>query len=285
MTIAISTKIGEGLVYAADSTATSFETFETNDGPQSRLAQSFHHARKLIQLEEYPVGILTFGLSLIGTRNLESMVTEFERQELKPFKEAGPYTVEQLAGQLHTFLRGKYDGAYPPPVAPPAGAPPDDDTRPRMGVVVGGFSAGEFYPDEWVMILPEVAPERVRDDPAGNFGVRWWGVTAPLMRLIAGVDPGVEQWLVEQGIAPANASGVYSDLIKRFRWDILFDGMPVQDAIDLAVFLANIAIGHSRFVVGPPVCGGHVDVATITHKGFAWVRQKTSSVKGDSIFF
>lgn len=61
--------------------------------------------------------------------------------------------------------------------------------------------------------------------------------------------------------------------------------MPVQDAIDLSVFLANVTIGHSRFVVGPPVCGGHVDVATITHNGFEWVRQKKSAVKGDSIFF
>jgi hypothetical protein len=53
----------------------------------------------------------------------------------------------------------------------------------------------------------------------------------------------------------------------------------------LAVFLANVAIGHSRFVVGPPVCGGHVDVATITHNGFAFVKEKKSTVKGDSIFF
>ena len=154
-----------------------------------------------------------------------------------------------------------------------------------MGVVVGGFSAKAFYPDEWMMLLPHGTLERVRQDPAGDFGVRWWGVTDPLMRLIAGVDPGITQWLIEQGIDKANAEGVYLELIKRFRWNILFNGMPVQDAIDLAVFLANVAIGHSRFVVGPPVCGGQVDVATITHNGYSFVREKKSTVKGDSIFF
>lgn len=65
----------------------------------------------------------------------------------------------------------------------------------------------------------------------------------------------------------------------------MFDGMPLQDAIDLAAFLANVTIGHSRFVIGPPVYGGHVDVAAITHNGFSWVRQKKSAVKGDSVFF
>ena len=59
----------------------------------------------------------------------------------------------------------------------------------------------------------------------------------------------------------------------------------VGDAIDFGVYLANVTIGHSRFVVGPPVCGGHVDVATITHRGFTWVRQKRHAVKGDSVFF
>lgn len=287
MTIAISTKIGEGLVYAADSTSTLFETFDTADGPQTRLVQSFHHARKLIQLERYPVGIMTFGLSMIGTRNLESLVAEYERSRLTPYEltqRGAGFTVEAVAADLHDFLRAKYDIVHPPPVGV-AGQPAPPDDRPQMGVIVGGFSANEFYPDEWQILLPTGAPIRVRDDPAGNFGVRWWGITTPLMRLIGGIDPGIEQWMVDQGIDQQNAEGIYLDLIGRFRWNIVFDGMLVQDAIDLAVFLANIAIGHSRFVVGPPVCGGHVDVAAITHNGFFWVRQKKSSVKGDSVFF
>jgi hypothetical protein len=287
VTIAISTKVGEGLVYAADSTSSYLETLQTTSGPESRLVQSFHHARKLMQLGGYPIGILTYGLGTIEARNLESLVAEFEHDHLKPYDLLGgeEYSVEDLANRLHHFIKEKYDAAFPAPAPAAPGDPMPPDQRPRMGVIVGGFSHDEFYPDEWQFLLPDGPPSRVRDNQAGDWGVRWWGVTDPVMRLIAGVDPRIEKWLVDQGIDPTQASGIYFDLISKFRWTIFFDGMPVQDAIDLAVFLANVTIGHSRFVVGPPVCGGHVDVATITHKGFAWVRQKKTAVKGDSVFF
>ena len=144
MTIAISTKIGEGLVYAADSTSTLFETFDTASGPQTRLAQSFHHARKLIQLEEYPIGIMTYGLGHVAARNLESLVAEFEREELTPFNilMGADYTVEQLAAQLHGFLSGKYDAAYPPPAPGEPDGPPPPDTRAAMGVIARSGARG-----------------------------------------------------------------------------------------------------------------------------------------------
>ena len=63
MTIAVSVKVGEGLVMAADSTSSFFSG--------DVLAQSYHHARKLLQLKDYPIGILTFGLGNIAGRNLE----------------------------------------------------------------------------------------------------------------------------------------------------------------------------------------------------------------------
>jgi len=287
MTIAISTKIGEGLVYATDSTTTMFETFDTASRKESRLAQSFHHARKLMQLEAYPVGIMTYGLGHIAARNLESLVAEFERNVLTPSYAVTPhpFTIEGFANQLHQFLAAKYDAVHPPPTPAQPGDPVPADERIGLGVVIGGFSTGEFYPDEWGFVLPYSPPARVRHNQTSDFGVRWWGVTDPLMRLIGGVDPRLQQWLIDQGIDRPEAQRIYLDLIGQFSWPIVFDGMPVQDAVDLSVFLANVTIGHSRFVVGPPVCGGPVDVAAITHNGFSWVRQKKAEMKGDSVFF
>ena len=284
MTIAISTKIGEGLVYAADSTTSYFETFDAAGGPQSRLIQSFHHARKLVQLETYPIGILTFGLGLIGTRNVESLVTEFERS-LSPYAADAVYSVQDVAARLQAFIKDKYDAAHPAPEPPLPGLPAPTDTRPAMGVVMGGFSANEFHPDEWLMTFPDGQLVRPRNDPSGDFGVLWWGATIPLARMVLGCDPGLIRWLVDQGVEENQARSAYEEVVGQHQWTIYFDGMPVQDAIDLSVFLCNVAIGHSRFVVGPPICGGHVDVATITHDGFSWVRQKKTTVKGDSLFF
>ena len=97
--------------------------------------------------------------------------------------------------------------------------------------------------------------------------------------------PELMGYLAENGVDPAELENIYKQLVDRFRWQIIFDGMPLQDAIDFAVFLTNVAIGQSRFMVRPPVCGGHVDVATISHRGFNWVRQKSHKVKTDSAFF
>jgi hypothetical protein len=283
MTIAISINVGEGLVYACDSTS-SF--FDTPAGGQPALVQSFHHAQKLIQLRDYPIGLMTFGLGSIGARNLESLVAEFERNllPLKELPDHETYTVETIAQNLRDFIAEKYNKQFPAPVAAAGEAPPPE-VRPVMGVVVGGYSRGEFFADEFLIAFPGGAVNRTREHTGTDVGIRWWGVIEPISRLVLGLDSGVEQWFVEKGLESGEAGKAFAELRDRFRWNIVFDGMPLQDAIDLGVYLANVTIGHSRFVVGPPVCGGHVDVATITYRDFRWVRQKKYAVKSDSVFF
>jgi hypothetical protein len=301
MTIAISVRVGEGLVYAADSTSSFFET----DGPTGRqfLAQSFHHAQKVMQLADLPVGIMTFGLGSIGARNLESMVAEFEAKILPTLiDEGGSYQVSDIATNLKTFLGDKYDGVWEPPQQLPLPAPsvvvgdgaetpeaedaaPVIDNRPVMGVVIGGYSDAAFEPEEYLLLFPSRDQQETRPPGSSPFGVRWWGQTEPVSRLVLGVDLGLFDWMRENGVPEDALPDIANQLRSRFEWRIVFDGMPLQDAIDLVSYLANVTIGHSRFVVGPPVCGGHVDVATITHRGFNWIRQKELVVKSESVFF
>ncbi len=269
-------------MYAADSTSTLFTTVNT----VSVLAQSFHHAQKLMQIEDHPVGVLTFGLGLIGTRNLESLLTEFQSQVLPTLPvAAGGYTVHGIASGLQTFLGDRYDAVYPQPAPalPGVAAPPDQ--RPAMGVVVGGYSQGSFAPEAYALMFPARTLDETRPAGTGDFGVRWWGQTVPLQRLLLGFDPDLIQWLADNGVDSAALPGINAQLQARLGWQVNFDGMPLQDAIDLSVYLTNVAIGHSRFAVGPPVCGGPVDVATISHRGYRWIRRKELRVKSDSAFF
>src|SRR5437763_339937 len=106
MTIAVSVKVGEGLVLAADSTSSFFS--------EGTLAQSYHHARKLLQLKDYPIGILTFGLGNVAGRNLESLVAEYE-QSLVGYSSGAAYTVREVADGLHAFIKERYEKVYPPP--------------------------------------------------------------------------------------------------------------------------------------------------------------------------
>jgi hypothetical protein len=272
MTIAISVRVGEGLVYAADSTSSLF----TEINGVSVLSQSFHHAQKLVQVRNFPIGILTFGLGLLGSRNIESLVAEFESEVLpKPLESSVRVVVERL----RDFLSERYDEAVPPPDL--SAESPGVDTRPRLGVVVGGYTAHRFQPEEYSLQLPG---GHIVESPTAA-GLQWWGQTEALQRLLLGHDSGTGDWLREKGVPEDAIPDLRRELTERFGWRIQFDGMPLQDAIDFAVFLTNVAIGHSRFVTGPPVCGGHVDVATISHRGFEWIRRKTYHVKSDSAFF
>lgn len=56
---------------------------------------------------------------------------------------------------------------------------------------------------------------------------------------------------------------------------IVNNAMPIQDAIDLVQFLADVTAGFVRFVPGPPSVHPPIDVAAITrYEGFRWVRRK-----------
>jgi hypothetical protein len=60
---------------------------------------------------------------------------------------------------------------------------------------------------------------------------------------------------------------------------LVFDGMPLQDAVDFANFAIQLTIGTFRFALGPPICGGDVDIAVITPAAFHWAQRKQWSVK------
>lgn len=151
MTIAISVRVGEGLVYAADSTSSLFDSING----VNVLVQSYHHAQKLVQVRDLPVGVLTYGLALIGTRNVESLVAEYESEHLEPLVDE--CNVRQIAQGLLDFLGNRYDAAMPPLAAPTEAAEGDAlpvDDRPRLGVVVGGYSDHQFFPEQYAFELP-----------------------------------------------------------------------------------------------------------------------------------
>ena len=51
--------------------------------------------------------------------------------------------------------------------------------------------------------------------------------------------------------------------------------MPLQDAIDLARYLADLTIKFSTFAPGASIVGGPIEIAAVTkHEGFKWVTRK-----------
>jgi hypothetical protein len=111
----------------------------------------------------------------------------------------------------------------------------------------------------------------------GNFGMAWGGQRDLVDRLLQGFDPNLPAVAQDiLGIPPASRSMTLNDdLRKRFTLPIPWQFLPLQDCVDLSIFLVRSTIELQTWMVGVRGVGGAVDVATITRtKGFEEVQLK-----------
>jgi len=287
MTICVSIKVSEGLVLAADSTATIQGAFRPPDGQEVHgILKTYDNMRKLSHLKDYPIGTLTWGTALVGSRSVESLIKEYEhslpsleeeQEKLKEQRMRGntdinrksEYDLKEIANGLLIHLKSFYDTEF-------ENRP--EDQRPRLGILVSGYSAGAFFPRQWLINLPtstELTEIRPNANDKPSFGANWFGLTDAIVRLHTGRDDAAIGILASHFQVTQDE---VKQLLRSLEYPVFFDGMPLQDAIDYAVYLINVAIGRYRFVVGAPLCGGKIDVAVITPNNFTWVQRKSWNV-------
>jgi hypothetical protein len=264
MTICIAVKAAEGLVLAADSMETVERTLHTWQG-ERRIGKTFAHANKIARFRSSPVGIMTWGLPGIGARPLQSLILEFSDTATASGDE-----VSEVGEELVAFLKAHYDREFAAPNAP------------ELGVYVGGYSKGAYVSDSYVAVLPsamrltEIRPNL--PDGAPDFGVNWYGQIVPLLRLIKGLDPLAINELIRRGASRHIVQQWLDDGVGQM--PLLVDGMPLQDAIDLAAFLVQVTVGCSRFSPMTPACGGDVDIAVVMPGQFRWAARKPWALGG-----
>ncbi len=291
MTICVSVKVSEGLVLAADSTAAVQGIVRDPSGQNTAgILKTYDNVRKLSHIKDYPIGTLSWGTALIGARSVESLIKEYEyslpsMQEehekrrgarITSQKEEPPFTysVREIASGLMAHISNSYRVEFDN--FPEAQKPP-------LGVLVSGYSSGQFFPEQWRIDLrqPNELVE-LRPDQNGkpNFGANWFGLTDAINRLHKGVEDGAILKLAERLQVPSEEALKF---FAEFEYPVVFDGMPLQDAIDYAAYLVNVVIGRFRFVIGAPLCGGEIDAAVITPNAFTWVQRKSWKVKSFQI--
>ena len=271
MTICISIKVPDGLVLAADS-MTSYTVL--NPATQGwDVVQSYSYANKLIQFGSASIGMLAWGVGSLQRRSIQNLVEEFVPQHFASDKQS---TVAATASALAGFMQVAYEQEYP-----------DPQKRPGLGFLVGGYDQSSPFAQQWGFEFPvtpkaqEILPS-VANKPV--FGVQWFGMTDALSRLIHGFDFRLIQALKDKGFDPAKVDDFFSGQnlwALKIPYEMIFDGMPLQDAIDYAAYLVHVVKGRFRFVVGPKVCGGPVDIAVVAPGRFDWIRRKTLSHEGD----
>ncbi|HST63167.1 MAG TPA: hypothetical protein VLK84_30940, partial [Longimicrobium sp.] len=162
------------------------------------------------------------------------------------------------------------------------GRPADDEVEgtpgelvpefPVLGFVVAGISAQDYYTEVWTVQINEGrcdGPTREYERTVAGV-VNFWGEAEALYRLVYGWSPEAQQRLVSAGVPPETA-----DRFLVSRTELAHTGMPIQDAIDLVRYLAEVTVGYVRFKQGAPTVAPPIDIAAITrHQGFKWVSRK-----------
>lgn len=229
------------------------------------LPATFDNATKLLKIkgQDY-VGAVTYGAGAIGQtapRTASSFLPEFEAE----LKDSPRLTVQVFAERLSAFFMRQWNAAG----MPPSGVP-------DLVFLVGGYDEDAPYGTVFEIFIPSrPAPREVI--AAGMFGAVWGGQREITDRIIQGFDPQIPVLVQDMlEIPPANRRPqLETDLKNRLRLPIPWQFLPLQDCVDLSIFLVRATITLQKWLVGIRGVGGAVDVATVTRtEGFKAIQQK-----------
>ncbi len=258
MSIVTSVKVSDGIVLGADSRT---QLIGKGEKGVIKIVKSYNHAQKLFGLEGKHFGILTYGIGNIGRRSVESYIIEFTNNE----KLLGiDNNLKNIAQNLLSFFKKAYLAQY---------EKIPKEQRPILGVYIAGYSEDNPLAEEWEFLVPiDGEVRRVRSPK--ELGSSWRGMALPFTRLQKGYDPRIIKELEKKDIPPKYLKVVVSTM-QQFKAQIIYDGMPLQDAIHLCRLILSTTVGVAKFEAGNQTCGGPLDIAVITRsEGFGWIKKK-----------
>jgi len=252
-------------VLAADSRVTLTSEMPTGPGkPPVLIPATYDNAKKLLQINRQPhVGVVTYGAGAIGStqpRTAHSYVPEFEA-----LIGGSTLKVSEFAQRLSDFFKEQWASSMPP-----------DYQGPDMTFLVGGYDPGETYGRLFEIYIPRKPTPNEFFTGAGEFGMVWGGQREFADRVMQGFDDRlpfeVQQFLQ---LSDDQRNALREHLRNRLNAAIPYAFLPLQDCIDLTMFLIRTTAQMHKWWVGVRGVGGAIDVATITGtEGFKIVQQK-----------
>jgi hypothetical protein len=268
MSVAVSLTISDGLIMGVDSAVTvSFGAGKTN---------IYEDAEKLFQLGEKRIGIATVGMAGIGERSVGSFIREFESKDPDGVM-ARSCPLSEVVESVRKFFYESYAAIVIPAVEQLQGVPFDQvpaADRPMLGLLVGGYSDGEFLPELWKITIPEAkaAGSAQQLQKRGSAGLTWHAAFGPINRYIKGIDAGLLVNLealvlkiLKRPFAPEELKE-FQDILARSEYQFVYASMPVSSGIRFVRSLVNLVIEHYRMVAEDSVVGGEARVGVATYK-------------------
>ena len=274
MTIAISLKVNDGLVLAADSATTlvSQDGGLPGAGP-TPVVNVYNNANKIFNLVKgLPIGAVTWGVGSIGIASISTLMKDLRVLLSDPADQEwglnkSSYSVRDVAEKVRKFI---YEDRYIDTFRA-------WESKPGLGFIVAGYSSGEGVAEEYqINIDGGECGEPVLVRPKEESGATWNGQIEAISRLLLGYSSFLPSVLQQHLGVPAEQIPPAMHLIRTaLNLPLVIPPMPLQDAIDLAEFLVDLTIQFSRFIPGAPTVGGPIEVAAISkHEGFRWIQRK-----------
>jgi len=265
MSLGVAFKGPEGIVLAADSRVTLTAQLQQPNQPPMFVPSTYDNATKLLRVngQDY-VGAVTYGIGAIGQtepRTANSYIPEFS-QELKNVKRL---SVKDFADRLSKFFLEKWNTQKMPTL-------PGQD----MVFFVGGYDEGATYGRVFDIYIPSRPTPFEWHSGAGQFGLVWGGQREYADRLIHGFDGRLPELTKKfLNLDDKKRDELSKNLQSQLQTPVPFAFLPLQDSIDLAIFLIRTTIVMQHWVVGVRGVGGAIDVAVITQaEGFSEIKKK-----------
>jgi hypothetical protein len=263
MSIVACVKVYDGIALGADSA-----TQITGRDPHGNInvLKVYQNATKIFQFQDAPVGILTYGIGNIGEKSIETLLREYN---INHKIEAGnfssndkQYTVQNISQGLLQYFRGLYEQQF---TAIP------QEQKPILGLYIAGYSENESLGEEFEFVIPKDGTHKVVRPP-GQFGASWRGISVPFSRLYFGIDPRVEERFTQMG--RQDVIPIINQLKNEFSSKVIYNGMPIFDAIKFVEFILLTTIKLAYFEIGAPSCSEPIDLAVIKDGKFTWKQKK-----------
>ncbi len=266
MSLGIVVKGSEGIVLAADSRVTLTAQMSDPNGSRFQLPVNFDNATKLLTFAEPNnyIGAVTYGEAVIGgqasdIRTANSFIPEFEVSLQKKSKRL---EVEEFSKLLSEFFSKQWKDRMPA-----------NHQSPGMIFVVGGFDEHEPYGTVFEFNIPN-APEPTQAS-SKDFGITMGGQHELASRMIMGFDARIVEIATKALRLTINQVDTLKTALSQLQLQIPFPVLPLQDCIDLAVFLIKTTTTAQNLSIGVRGVGGAIDVAVITQRdGLEIIQQK-----------
>jgi hypothetical protein len=262
MSLGVAIKGPEGVVLAADSRVTLTVPIP---GQNVVIPATYDNATKLLSvLGQTHIGVITYGLGAIGQnepRTAHSFMPEFEDS----LHDSPRLTVQGFSQRFSDFFLQKWQTSMPAQFGGPG-----------MVFLIGGYDEQYPYGKVFQVEIPNQPVPLEHFASQGEFGIVYGGQREIADRIVQGFDDSLPHIIQARfNLSDQQRNDLREELRRELTVKVPFAFLPLQDCVDVAIFLVRATIGIQSWFVGIRGVGGAIDVATVTRtKGFEPVQQK-----------